>query len=353
VEQYPNSIKIEKELADEYKSEFGQVALDSLGIVAESHEQITDKQKECLNNLRDFYSIDNAIKNSLLNMKLQYEDIGYGDTYKYREKLLNDSDSLGRLFDDLAKKVDDLGFGISNSITESSDLLMNKFYDDLSNKKFDFDDLERVCNKDVITMDPEFMKVVSTEMAGYYLGKNFYQVVDKVKTFSELLHLVHTYIQSDENFYEKLPKWGEVNGDRINYRAYGEETKYSSIIFNDVTSILKEGHIDALGNDIPPAEIIHLFSLDNKIQMMVRDYGHALSIEVDTTDPRAAIIRYNIPKAINIDVINQLPGVRKLDSVEGRVGTSGAFEIPYDDNIGKNIAEFIKQVPTDSMIIRR
>lgn len=332
--------------------QIGKLALDSLGIQAVYDGEKTPEEAEAatsMANLRDYFRIDGKIKYTLASSAPIYVDNPYYyDGTGYEEILYKSLKVLDWQFNDLAEKFGQLA-GDPGQIIEKKNLLIKKTKEDIAIAGFDFNNLAKICNEDIVGMDEGLMREISTEMSGYYLWKNPGKMIDKVNTLSELLHLVHMDIQSNEEFYSKLPKWGEVRDDGIKYDAYGEKTKHYSDIFDAVASALSVERVDELGNNVAPAELMQLYSCDNITQLLVRDYGHALSIEVDTSKPQSAMIRYNIPKVINIEIVNKLPGVRPVRQSDNRVGTGGRFEVPYD-NLGKEVADFILRVPTDAMI---
>ena len=82
---------------------------------------------------------------------------------------------------------------------------------------------------------------------------------------------------------------------------------------------------------------------DKKLIIMVRDRGHALSMEVSLNNDIARI-EYFIPKLCNIEMINRLPGVNKVN--KDSVGATGVMEVKISD-LPKTLFNFISMVPTD------
>ena len=80
---------------------------------------------------------------------------------------------------------------------------------------------------------------------------------------------------------------------------------------------------------------------------MVRDRGHALSIEITLNNDKARI-EYFIPKLWNIDMINKLPGVNKVDN--NSVGATGVIEVDKNE-LPQVLFNFISKVPMDSDMI--
>ena len=86
---------------------------------------------------------------------------------------------------------------------------------------------------------------------------------------------------------------------------------------------------------------------ERKLLMMVRDRGHALTIEI-TLNLQTARIEYFISKLCNVDMINNLPGVNKVN--QDSVGATGAIEIPIGD-LQNTLFSLISKVPTDSDMV--
>ena len=86
---------------------------------------------------------------------------------------------------------------------------------------------------------------------------------------------------------------------------------------------------------------------ERKLLMMVRDRGHALTIEI-TLNLQTARIEYFIPKICNVDMVNNLPGINKVN--QDSVGATGILEIPISD-LSNTLFSFISKVPMDSDMI--
>ena len=81
--------------------------------------------------------------------------------------------------------------------------------------------------------------------------------------------------------------------------------------------------------------------------MMVRDRGHALTIEI-TINNQMARLEYFILKLCNLDMINNLPGINKVN--ENSVWATGTFEIPIID-LPNELFTFISKVPMDDDMV--
>ena len=82
---------------------------------------------------------------------------------------------------------------------------------------------------------------------------------------------------------------------------------------------------------------------ERKLIMMVRDRGHALTIEI-TLQMNTARMEYFIPKICNIDMVNDLPGINKIN--QDSIAATGIIEIPINE-LSNTIFNFISKVPTD------
>lgn len=76
---------------------------------------------------------------------------------------------------------------------------------------------------------------------------------------------------------------------------------------------------------------------------MIRDRGHALTIEITINNDKARI-DYFIPKIININMINALSGANKVR--ENSVWATGVIEM-NKDILNGTLFNFIFKVPTD------
>lgn len=90
---------------------------------------------------------------------------------------------------------------------------------------------------------------------------------------------------------------------------------------------------------------MNLLSFDKNIQMMIRDFGHALIVNIDLKNENSALIRYNIPKIFDGRRVSQLPGINLIGK-NIQEGASGQFISNYDD-LARDIFELVVRVPTD------
>ena len=88
---------------------------------------------------------------------------------------------------------------------------------------------------------------------------------------------------------------------------------------------------------------------NNKLIMMIRDLGHALTIEI-TINSDIARVEYFIPKICNANKVNKLPGVEKVsEDSSAPDSTTGITEFPISD-LPQQLFDFLVKVPTDEDI---
>ena len=188
--------------------------------------------------------------------------------------------------------------------------------------------------KQISGMDEKLVEEVKEKFVGYTMesSEDLVELINKSKSINELLHIMHSYIINNDEILQAMPsideKENQVTGDSIT--LYGEQTELSQKIFNDFPTNIDCGYTD-------------IISMENRIIMMVRDRGHALTIDIDNTDKEKDIlVKYFVPKLCNIEMIKKLPGIGKISPN----GATGMFESKKEE-ISKKLFDFIEKVPTD------
>lgn len=208
----------------------------------------------------------------------------------------------------------------------------------------DREKFKRFYEEYVTNMDEAFVDMVKTECVGYTftLPSNSIRMV---KSINEMLHVIHSYIVNNENIYQSLNKVAEKNlksGYPVN--LYGEVNELSGKIYNLFPLELDCGYVDIVS-----------FGEFKKVMMMIRDRGHALTIEIDEVqknkNEKDYRVSYFIPKLCNMDMIRRLPGINRIkDDASTFSGATGQFFCNLD-NIYESIFLFISMVPTDDDMI--
>ena len=286
--------------------------------------------------MEKFLKLDLMIKDLIIKIKppmLNYNKDAY---IKYVDDLFIVLDKIKNTFDYFVDYLE-----MNSSI---KDLVKNKF----SNYKerfltcnYDYDRLKKEYEHSISSMTPGIIDAVGSNFFGYSFDENEKGVLMQCNTINDMLHAFHHYLINNEKFYDRVP----VIETKILNPEYheklilcGKENQTARDLFNNFPS-----EVETLQANI--------LSLDNIILIMIRDLGHCLSIEI-TKENNNYRVKYFIPKACNIDKINALKGVDKLDPKTADIFsfTKGEF-VTNEDNLTSEIVEFIKSVPSDKDIV--
>ncbi|MBQ6841569.1 MAG: hypothetical protein IJO63_05620 [Bacilli bacterium] len=190
----------------------------------------------------------------------------------------------------------------------------------------------RLC---ISEMSPELVAKVKKSFVGYSMGGNIWAFMDQNLSVNALLHVVHSYVMNNDGLYRSVDSLSQKKNKydySIDLRG-NTNNQIAANIFENFPSELDVGWTDIL-------------SLKNKTLLMVRDRGHAMTIEIEEIAD-GIMIRYFIPKLCNIDMINALPGINRVPQNANTFdGARGEFMCSKDD-ICNNIYNFISRVPTD------
>lgn len=159
--------------------------------------------------------------------------------------------------------------------------------------RYNFDKLKRVHKVVFYNMREELVEEVGRKCVGYYLFKGV--SLKKAESINELLHVIHATITNNESLYQTMPKLKEkINNFNYPITLYGKEYDLAREIYNKYPLELDCGNVDIL-------------SLKNnkKVLMMIRDRGHALSIELEESNNKV-FVNYFIPKICNVEMVNNL-----------------------------------------------
>ena len=179
-----------------------------------------------------------------------------------------------------------------------------------------------------------FIKEVRLNCCGYN-SRNDYDndpilesLLTSASSINEFLYAIHSYIMNNEKYYQSVPI---INSKENKIRLRGINNNLGITLFNEFP----------IDDDIGYTDIL---SLKEKILIMIRDKGHALTIDINLENLDSILVNYYIPKICNVEKANNLMGINKpLKLFEG---ASGSFETNLDNFID-DIVNFIKMVPTD------
>lgn len=305
---------------------------------AKGQAEVDPEKLELFNRFVDFFEKDSNIKNTLTELAPSEQDFYNSDrVVRYADKLYEGT--MGVIGDvrDIMKN-----FYVSDAIEDR----LKQIEEDVVNAGASSDKLAQVYKKDFSAMSEEFNKGVHEEIVGYSLFGNPHKFDTKASSINEILHLIHSSIVNNESVLQSLPII-EKAGD-----LYDSITLYGTA---DSENPVARGIYDRLKNgDESCSDIV---SLKDRTLMMIRDRGHALTVDIEK-DPKDGkfYINYFVPKICNVDKVNRLPGVRRITKKEGvvqvREFTTGVFSVENEADVANAVINFVDMVPTDGDIVR-
>ncbi|MBR6949077.1 MAG: hypothetical protein IKH54_02715 [Bacilli bacterium] len=291
---------------------------------------------ETLVKLQHFFASDMIIKKEFLNMAPPSNE-GYLDhdsLVSYSDKAY---DSLIYIFGELKCLTRDF-FGIDSYLFKKVTLLEKEAKNAFAMAGTDINKLRAFYNGFISDMSVEFLNAVKRDYVGYTLSGSG-DAMQNARTANELLHLIHSFVMNNDHLLQSVPKLSEKTNDykyEITYR--GVPNPYFDHIFANFPNSLDVGWTEVISVN------------DNKLLFMVRDRGHCLTIDMTVKGDKVRL-EYFIPKLCNIDMINRLPGVNKVN--KDSVGATGVIETTKEE-AADVIYDFISKVPTDmDMVLDR
>lgn len=285
--------------------------------------------------MKEFFERDMKIKETLMSLApTEADDYDELSRMEYVDKLEKGLDSIE--YDTLAS-IKKFGFGeeLNNTIRE---YFANK-KKSMAVGKYEAGICQKIYNSEFASMSENFIEEVKEGFVGYAFFSNPSKLpgfVKKAKTVNELLHSIHSSIVNNDEILESMPQKGtKRNTIEEPITLYGEENEVAEKIFKEFPLEMDCGITD-------------IVSLKNKVLMMIRDRGHALTIDMDTTNPKEVEVKYFVPKLCNEEMIRKLPGINESSITKS--GASGFF-VSDKDKITKDLFDFIEKVPTDGDMV--
>lgn len=278
-------------------------------------------------NLEHFFIIDTKIKNRLYELG-NISLIGYDldSRMEYGNKLYK---ALVDFKEEFKRFSNDFELNIVDIINEKFDIMFNK----LNECNYDLTKMDNFYLNYLSKLDLKIVKDCREEFCGYSLMHNISGVFDNCSTINDMLHVFHSYIVNNEEILQNIPLLGKKSVD-MDLSYLGKESEIGNIIFNNFPNNI----------DCTKADIVSL--KNDKIIIMLRDKGHATTIEIEEID-NTIYVDYFIPKICNADLVNKLNGVNKVPSdAQALAKTVGHFITNRDDLIN-DLFTFIKGIPTD------
>lgn len=287
-------------------------------------------EQKNLETLKNFIKTDLSIKNDLLELAPNKTD-NFDESSKinYIDKLYKSLKDLEFDFKSSLK-----GFNFDDKINESLTEFFNKEKEKLAIGNYNNINCNEIYQNNFSDMSKTFIEDVKKTFVGYtsFNENDLNTSIKEAKTINELLHTCHSYIMNNQSILSSITKISEKqNQFKYPISLYGEQTKAAEELFNNFPMDLDVGWTD-------------IISLEDQIFMMVRDRGHALTIDIDTSKDDY-LIKYFVPKLCNEEMIKALPGINK-DNISQN-GASGCFQCKNTEFTNK-LFSFIEKVPTDN-----
>lgn len=275
-------------------------------------------------NIEMFFDADLKIKEILYNTLFREEDC-------------YDESTLASYSDKLYSAINEIEFYINKivSIYFSYEIdYCHDYFSELRSKLadagYDRDRLKKFYEVYFSNMREELVNQVGTSCIGYYLfsGVPF----SNATSINELLHIIHQSIVNNRDNFKELPvTFSKKNLEGYDIILYGDNNYLARDIYESFDEALDCGTTD-------------IVSFKDRILMMVRDRGHALSIEIEEKSDKC-FVKYFIPKICNVEMVNALKGVKRVDSSSRY--TIGMFYVSNEE-LASQLMDFISKVPTDS-----
>ncbi len=295
---------------------------------------MTEEEKNLIK-LQHFMAVDLHIKNELLRMAPPHESEAFN-----QDSLVKYSDDFYKTLKYIKSEMMEVlvDMGLQAHLSSVNNIF--KYWEDrFIQAGINYNSLKKFYKECISDMSPLLINKVKQECVGYMLFKNIESCFRDATTLNEVLHVIHASILNSEVLYQSLPKKNiKQNAIGENITLYGVDNEIGKSIFERFPVDLDASNVDIVCVN------------DNKIMIMIRDLGHALTIEMDI-DGNSIHLNYFIPKICNIEMVNKLKGINPVREdasvmVSANGGATGAFETTKD-KLTEELFEFLKMVPTD------
>lgn len=291
----------------------------------ENTEEISQKRFEAL---KQFFRNDIKTKNTMIQLApTELDDMNVESRISY-------IDSLYKQLEEFEMEFIDTFMGLGLPAIQT----VKNYFSKVKSEVVEFNyknSVREIYKKLIANMNPKLVEEVKKSFAGYKTSSkmNFGNIISQAESINEILHIVHSYITNNEEIMKSMPLIDEKTNDygyTISLR--GERTEEAQSMFAQFPLDLDVGCTD-------------IISMQNRILMMVRDRGHALTIDIGQGEGKNRSIRYFIPKLCNERMIRNLPGINSVTNS----GANGMFEVDQE-GVFNALFNFIEHVPTDDDI---
>ena len=290
------------------------------------------KEDEKFDALKYFFDVDMKIKEKLIDIiPTEMDDFDEESRIECVDKLYDSLEDFEFYFTKITEK-----FEMSQEIKDSIKKYFDKARQNFLIKQYKPGMLKKIALEQFGDMDMKFVEEVKEKCFGYGMGIDFGEIASHAKSVNELLHLMHSYITNNDEILQAMPILDvKKNKNNEEITLYGEQSEIAKQIFDAISPELDVGYTD-------------IISMQDRILMMVRDRGHALTINIDTKE-EDALIKYFVPKVCNEVKVKLLPGMNK-NYITGN-GARGLI-VANKEDVAETLVDFIERVPTDMDMFR-
>ena len=273
---------------------------------------------------------------------------------KYGTILLRGADKLTRNFEEIFSCIDHLPITESNDIvtslrTKVSELALG-LKGDAIKAGLDWQLLRSTYANDVAAMSADYVRRVADTIYSFMdmsdtSIQSIQELIHDSHSFNELLHLTHSYVMNNDELRDALELWSDSNNEGHYIRGLGRRNEIAEGIYQKFLEAWRLGDNYAREGWRHKAPIaVDIVLAGNILHIVVRDYGHSLNLVMNTVPDQQdnILIQYHMSKVPNEAMVYQLPGI----STVRRTYASGQW-LASSKNIGGEIINFVKQVPTD------
>lgn len=272
--------------------------------------------------LNNFFQTDLYIKELISNLFPNPADrLNKSALFKYVDRLEDALDKIEISFNRIINTY------FSSDLKKYIEIVFDYYHREINSCGYDYDKLENTFKKIFVSMSPELIDITNSEIKGYYMFSGVEKPLAKATSISEILHIFHSYVLNNENILQSCNLLKQKDETCL----YGYPSQIAENIFNSLDDYFSDS----------PKIIVSLNEIH--ILMMLRDFGHATTLDINIENDEAWI-EYFIPKVCNYLMVNELPGVRKVD--KSSAWTKGTLRVKVNE-LGEYLNNFIKMIPTD------
>lgn len=303
--------------------------------IEDGDEISEEKRVKNFETFKKFLKTDMSIKENLIRVAPARED-DYNE-----ESRIEYTDKLDSLLKDFKVEFELIseGFEFGETVSKAINDFFKKARENFAVGKYESGVGNDLYQQNFSNMRPELVDEVKRECVGYTCAtpERLADLMSKTTSVNEMLHVMHSFVMNNEQIMSSMPKLGEKKNTKgYPITLYGEPSAIGDEIFEKFPNELDVGWTD-------------IISMPNKVCMMVRDRGHALTIDMDTSKEEEIEVKYFIPKLCNEEMIKALKGIDKANITND--GARGSFTAKKEE-ITEELFGFIEKVPTDADIER-